>query len=185
MRVVFLEDVPGVAQGGDVKEVKNGFARNYLIPKNLAVPATHNALQRTERLRTQAGATRLKDLADMRALAEELDGTQVNIEMRAGTSGRLYGSVTNTIVAEALSRLTDREIDRRTIDIPEPIRDLGIFDLDVHLGPDVEAKIKVLVHATGTEPEIEAEAAEEEESETEASSLEEADETQRGTDKAQ
>ena len=62
MRVVFLEDVAGVAQGGDVKEVKNGFARNYLIPQNLAVPATHNALQRIKRLSREADSVRLKQL---------------------------------------------------------------------------------------------------------------------------
>ena len=111
MRVVFLEDVTGVAQGGDVKEVKNGFARNYLIPKSLAVPATHNALQRIERLAREADVTRVRRLDDMKALAAELDGFQVEIDMRAGSGGRLYGSVTNVMIAEALAELTDREIE--------------------------------------------------------------------------
>ena len=97
MRVVFLEDVAGVAQGGDIKEVKNGFARNYLIPKSLAVPATHNALQGVERLAREADVVRVKHLEDMKALAAELDGFQVNIDMRAGSGGRLYGSVTNVM----------------------------------------------------------------------------------------
>ena len=153
MRVVFLEDVEGVAQGGDVKEVKNGFARNYLIPQQLAVAATKSAMQRVERLTREAEVQRLKQLADMRALAEELDGTQVNIEMRAGTNRRLYGSVTNAIVAQQLSELTAREIDRRTIDVPEPIREIGFFDIDVRLHEDVDASIKVLVYPAGTDPE--------------------------------
>jgi large subunit ribosomal protein L9 len=152
MRVVFLEDVDGVARGGDVKEVRNGFARNYLIPKNLAVPATHNALQRVGRLAKEAEVERLQRLEDMRALAQELDGTQVNIEMRAGSGGRLYGSVTNTIVAEELSRLVGREIDRRIMEIAEPIRQLGTFQVNVRLDPEVEARINVLVYATGTDP---------------------------------
>ena len=152
MRVVFLEDVPGVAQGGEVKDVRNGFARNYLIPKNLAVPATHNALQRVKRLKKGADETRLKTLGDMSTLAEQLDGLQVNIEMRAGASGRLYGSVTNTMVAEELSKLADREIDRRTIQIAEPIRQLGTFEVNARLHPDVGAKVKVLVYAAGTDP---------------------------------
>jgi ribosomal protein L9 len=75
MRVVFLEDVAGVARGGDVKEVKNGFARNYLIPKSLAVPATHNALQRVEKLSRSAGVNRIKLLDDMKQLAEAIEGT--------------------------------------------------------------------------------------------------------------
>ena len=172
MRVVFLEDVPGVAHGGDVKEVRNGFARNYLIPKNLAVPATHNALQGVERLAKQAEVARLKRLEDMRALAQELDGAQVNVEMRAGSGGRLYGSVTNAIIAEELSRLAGREIDRRIIEVAEPIRQLGTFEVNVRLDPEVEAKISVLVYATGTEPTAQAETDEGEETEeAEAESL--------------
>lgn len=164
MRVVFLEDVQGVARGGDVKEVKNGFARNYLLPKNLAVPATHNALQRIERLAKEAEDNRLKTIADMAVLGEALEGKQINIEMRAGTGGRLYGSVTNVIVADELSKLVDREIDRRTVEIDEPIRELGTFDINVRLHPEVTAGIKVLVYAMGTDPDAEAKAAEEAES---------------------
>ena len=152
MRVVFLEDVQGVAQGGEVKEVKNGFARNYLIPMSLAVPATHNALQRIQGLAKQAEVERLKRLKDTRALAEELDGIQVNIEMRAGAGGQLFGSVTNQIIAAELSRLMDREIDRRTVEMAEPIRELGVFDVSIRLMPEIEAGVKVLVYATGTEP---------------------------------
>ena len=87
MRVVFLEDVPGVAQGGEVKEVKNGFARNYLIPKSLATPATHNALQRVEKLSRQSDVTRVKRLEDMRELASAIEGAQIEVEMRAGSTG--------------------------------------------------------------------------------------------------
>lgn len=168
MRVVFLEDVAGVARGGEVKEVKNGFARNYLIPKSLAVPATHNALQRVEKLSRSAGVSRIKLLDDMKQLAEAIEGTQINIEMRAGSSGRLYGSVTNAIIADALSELTDNEIDRRTIEIPEPIRDVGIYDLGVRLHPEVQTTIKVVVHDTGVDPEEMVQAAEARESADEA-----------------
>ena len=150
MRVVFLEDVPGVAQGGEVKEVKNGFARNYLIPKSLATPATHNALQRVEKLRRQAGVTRVKRLEDMRELASEIEGTEIEVEMRAGSTGRLYGSVTGAIIAERLGKITDREIDRRTVELEEPIRDLGEYGVTVSLHPDVRAGISVLVYPTGT-----------------------------------
>ncbi len=169
MRVVFLEDVSGVARGGDVKEVKNGFARNYLIPKNLAVPATHNALQGVERLAREADSTRVKRLEDMRALAAELDGMQVNVEMRAGSGGRLYGSVTSAMIAEGLATLTEREVDRRIIEIEEPIRQLGTFEVNVRLDAEVEAKINVLVYPIGTDPLAQAEDEEaeaEEEAET-------------------
>ncbi len=153
MRVVFLEDVPGVAQGGDVKEVKNGFARNYLIPKNLATPATHNALQRIRKLRRQSDVTRLRRLEDMKELASELSGSQISVEMRAGSSGRLYGSVTTAIIAERLGELTDREIDRRMVELADPIRDIGVHELTLRLHPDVQASVSALVHPMGTTPE--------------------------------
>lgn len=150
MRVVFLQDVAGVAQGGDVKEVKNGFARNYLIPKKFAVPATHNELQRVKQYAEQAERARLRLLQDMRELSETLNGTRIDVEMRAGVSGQLYGSVTNAIIADKLSEMSDREIDRRGIEIAEPIRQLGSFNVDVRLHPEVQAQIEVLVYPTGT-----------------------------------
>jgi len=153
MKVLFLEDVPGVAQGGDIKNVKNGFARNYLIPKNLATPATRDSLQRIDRLKKQAESTRLKTLKDMKALGDELSGTRVDIEMRAGASGQLYGSVTNTIVAEKLASLTSREIDRRVIQIPESIRDTGTYSIQIKLHPEVRTDVTLLVHPIGMEPE--------------------------------
>ena len=167
MRVVFLQDVAGVSQGGDVKEVKNGFARNYLIPKNFAVPATHNELQRVKQYAEQAERARLRLLQDMRELSETLNGKRIDVEMRAGASGQLYGSVTNAIIADKLSELSDREIDRRGIEIGDPIRQLGSFDVSVRLHPEVQAQIEVLVYPTGTTADAwlqsleEAEAAEE------------------------
>jgi large subunit ribosomal protein L9 len=176
MRVVFLEDVAGVAHGGDVKEVKNGFARNYLIPQALATPATNEALQRTRRLGREAETKRLKTLADMKELSQELDGSQVTVEMKAGASGRLYGSVTNMIVADEVAKLTDREIDRRTIQIPESIRQVGVYQIRIKLHPEVETDISVLVHPSGTDP-AEFLASLSEEKEVDAESTEDAAET--------
>ena len=178
MRVVFLEDVAGVAQGGDVKEVKNGFARNYLIPKSLAVPANHNALQGVRRLAKEAEEVRLRTLNDMKDLAGALNETQVNVEMRAGASGRLYGSVTNAIIADELGTITDREIDRRTVMLAEPIRELGVFDVKLRLHPEVDADIKVVVYATGTDPNavVEADGEDAEAAETAEDSVAQTDE---------
>lgn len=153
MRVVFLEDVAGVALGGDVKEVKNGFARNYLIPKNLAVPATHNALQQIQSIAQRSEEERVQTLTDVRAVAEALEGTLINIEMRSGVNNRLYGSVTNAVLADELSKITSREIDRRTIILPEPIRELGLFEVTLRLHPEVEVPISVLVYPIGADPE--------------------------------
>ena len=163
MRVVFIEDVEGVALGGEVKEVKNGFARNYLIPKNLAAPATHNNLQRIHKLTKNAATSRTYRLDEMKNLAGTLDGTEIGIEMRAGSNNRLYGSVTGTMVADALAEETGIEIERRLVQLDDPIRDVGTYEVQLRLYSDVNALIKVTVYATGTDP-FEMVAQEEEES---------------------
>ena len=125
-----------------------------MIPKNLAAPATHDSLLRVKRLKKQANIERDEMMADMTGLAQKLDGVQVNVEMRAGSGERLYGSVTNTMVAAELAKIVGREIDRRTVEITEPIRQLGTFDVNVRPHPEVEATVKVVVYATGTEPPV-------------------------------
>ena len=152
MRVVFIEDVEGVALGGEVKEVKNGFARNYLIPKNLAAPATHNNLQRIHKLTKDAAVSRAHRLDEMQTLATSLDGSEITIEMRAGANNRLYGSVTGTMVADALSEEKGIPIERRLVQLDDPIREVGSYDVPLRLFADVNASIKVTVYATGTDP---------------------------------
>ena len=145
MKVVFLEDVEGVALGGEIKEVKNGFARNYLIPQKLAAPATHNNLQKITKLSRQADTERMQRLDDMKQLSEAVNGTEIMIEMRAGSNDRLYGSVTGTMVADALNEITGQSIERRLVQLDNPIRELGSFDVPIRLNADVNATIKVTV----------------------------------------
>jgi large subunit ribosomal protein L9 len=145
MKVVFLEDVYGVAKGGEVKEVKNGFARNYLIPKNLAVPASHDALLRVTSLAEKADTGRVKIMADMQELADSINGSEISIEMRSGSNGRLYGSVNTALIAAELSKTSEREIDRKFISINDPIRELGEFEIPVRLHPEINVSIKLSV----------------------------------------
>lgn len=152
MRVVFIEDVEGVALGGEVKEVKNGFARNYLIPKNLAAPATHNNLQRIHKLTKNAAVSRAHRLDEMKTLASSLDGSEIAIEMRAGSNNRLYGSVTGTMVADALAEESGIPIERRLVQLDDPIREVGTYDVPLRLFAEVSASVKVTVYATGTDP---------------------------------
>lgn len=152
MKVVFLEDVEGVALGGDVKEVKNGFAKNYLIPSKLAAPATHNNLQMIKKLSSQADVTRIRQLEDMKELAEAIEGTEINMEMRAGANNRLYGSVTGTMVADAVIESTGHIIERRMVQLDDPIREVGVYDVPIRLHPEAIAAVKVSVYATGTDP---------------------------------
>tara|TARA_Y100000588_G_scaffold127602_1_gene139833 strand:+ start:1472 stop:2137 length:666 start_codon:yes stop_codon:yes gene_type:complete len=152
MKVVFLEDVEGVAHGGEVKDVKNGFARNYLLPQNLAAPATHNNLQRIGKLQRQADVDRVQKFEDMRTVAEGIEGTEIIMEMRAGANDRLYGSVTGTMVADSVSEETGVSIERRWVQLDNPIRETGEFDVSIRLHSDVSANVKVIVQATGQDP---------------------------------
>ena len=146
MRVVFLEDVQGVALGGEIKEVKRGFARNYLIPQKLAIPATKDALQRIDRLAQKSEDIRLSKLSDMKELAIAIDGQQIAVAMRAGASGGLYGSVTSSIIADQLSEIIKREIDRQTVLMPEAIRKTGKHSVKIRLHSDVIATISLIVY---------------------------------------
>ena len=152
MKVIFLEDVEGVAQGGEVKDVKNGFARNYLLPKNLAAPATHNNLQRIEKLRRQANVDRVEKLEDMKSVAESINDTEIVMEMRAGANDRLYGSVTGTMIADSVTDKTGISVERRWVQLDNPIRETGEFDVSIRLHSDVSANVRVIVHATGQDP---------------------------------
>ena len=147
MQVLFLEDVAPNHRAGDVKEVKNGYGRNFLIPRGMATVATKAALQQATALRAAAAERRIKEASDWRVVAEELEKKPVVITMRAGPTGRLYGSVTNVMIANELSEMTDRPVDRRGIRIPSPIRQVGTVKLPIKLFEDVECEIEVKVEA--------------------------------------
>lgn len=147
MQVLFLEDVAPNHRAGDVKEVKNGYGRNFLIPKGMATLATKAALQQATALRAAASERRIKEASDWRVVAEELALKPVIIKMRAGPTGRLYGSVTNVMIANELSEMTDRPIDRRGIRIPAPIRQVGSIKLPIKLFEDVDCEIEIQVEA--------------------------------------
>ncbi len=170
MKVVFLEDVEGTALVGDVKDVKNGFARNYLLPRRLAAPAVEPFLERA-RARAAREAKRQEALdRDAETLASRLEGSRMTIVARVGEQGKLYGSVTSVHVAEEVAKLIgDQEFDHRKVLLPEAIKEVGIQPVRLRLTRNVEAAIEVEVLAEGAE--AEAETAEE----PEASGAEEAE----------
>ena len=147
MRVLFLKDVRRTARAGDVKEVKNGFARNFLLPQGLAVFATEHELRRASGLRQQAENRRLAEAQEWQDVADELKEQKIRIEVRTGPTGRLYGSVTNTMIAAELGNLTNREIDRKGIQIPAPIRSVGEYRIPARLVEGVAATLMVEVVA--------------------------------------
>ena len=147
MKVLFLQDVRPTARAGDVKEVKDGFGRNYLIPQGYAVIATEHELRRAASLRQQAEDRRLVEAKEWQEVADGLKEQKVRIEVRTGPTGRLYGSVTNTMIAEKLGEMTNREIDRKGIQIPAPIRAIGDYKIPAKFVDGVSATLAVEVVA--------------------------------------
>ena len=156
MRVVFLEDVPGVADAATVKNVKNGYARNYLLPRKLAAPATPTELQALDRIEKAAQVKRNKLSADAQEVEASIGGASVNLELRAGPTGRLFGAVTSRMIASELSKLTSWPLDHRNVILGESIKDVGEYEVNIRIYRDVLTSVKVIVAAEnqeGTVPE--------------------------------
>ena len=147
MRVVFLKDVAKVADAGEIQEVANGFARNYLIPQGLAAQATADQLKRIEKIKKAAESQRLKELKDVEELARRLEGVTVNLKGKVAPSGKYYGAITSVQIAEELGKLTERAIERRLVEMPEPIHAPGAYTAVVRLHPQVASTINVVAEA--------------------------------------
>ena len=145
MKVLFLQDELPTARAGDIREVKNGFARNYLIPRGVAVLATEHQLRRAEKLRAEADLRRLREINEWRDIANELAEQPVELTVRTGPTGRLYGSVTNAMIAARLSELTGRSIERKRVRLQEQIRMVGEYSLPVRFMDEVDATITLKV----------------------------------------
>jgi len=141
MRVIFLQSVKNVAKAGDVKEVADGYARNYLIPKKMALRATPGA--------EKMAAAQIKARAQLQDAAIEttnqLDGKVVTLKAKAGAEGKLHGAITNADIADEVQKLTGLEIDKRKVEIAEPIHQLGTYEVNIKLAGDAVAKITVMV----------------------------------------
>jgi large subunit ribosomal protein L9 len=153
MKVVFLQNVEGSGRTGEIKEVADGFARNFLLPRRLAAPATPDAVKRAEAL-AAAEARRQAELDDQaRTLAEKLTAPIV-ITVRAGEQGRLYGSVTAGDIAEEASKLAGQEVDRHLLVLEEPIKEVGTHEISLRLTQNVDATLMVEVVAEGVAVEV-------------------------------
>ena len=147
MKVVFLEEVEGAAEVGEVKEVRNGYARNFLLPRGLAAPATKENLQRAEKL-AKAGRLRQSQLDEAaRKIFDRIEGATITIEARVGEQGRLFGSVTAADIAERLSALAGEPVEHRQILRSQALRTLGTEEVRVRFTRNVVATVKVEVRA--------------------------------------
>lgn len=143
MKVVFFEDVEGTAQVGEVKEVKNGFYRNFLLPRGIAGPTSRDNLQRANSLAQKEARRQEKLDGEARSVADRIQGYTVTIEARVGETGRLFGSVTNRDVAEKLNAAAGTNIDAHIILLPEPIREIGQRQVTVKFTRNVSREITV------------------------------------------
>lgn len=147
MRVVFLQDVPNVANTGEVKKVADGYGRNFLIPRRLAILADSSVLGVAEEQLKMRARSRAKEGEEIVELANQLEGKEVLLKAWAGAKDRLYGSITSADIADELKNSTGLTIDKRKIEIAEPIHQLGSYEVAVRLAKDVVPKIKVTVTA--------------------------------------
>lgn len=148
MKVLLIKDVYKLGRAGDVKKVADGYGRNFLLPQGLAVLATPGALSQAERIRSQADAKRAVLNNELGGVAEILSKLTLAFPMKAGETGKLYGSITPAMIAEAVKKQTGIEIQRRQMDF-EPIRALGTYKVHIRLTVDLTPEITVIVHREG------------------------------------
>ena len=148
MKVLLIKDVYKLGRAGDVKKVADGYGRNFLLPQGFAVLATLGALKQADKIRSQASIRRTQLNSELGGLAEKVNGTVVTFSSKAGETGKLYGSITTQMIAEAVNSKLGTEIDRRAVEI-QPIRNLGEHKAKIRLTMDLVPEIKIIVHREG------------------------------------
>ncbi len=149
MKVLLIQDVDNLGYAGDVKNVANGFGRNYLLPQSMAVLATPGALKQAETIRKSAEKHRAQEMADAQAISNQLQGVKLLFERRAGETGKLYGSVTSADIADKIKAQTGIDLDKRKVALPEPVRVLGEQEITIKLMIDLSTAIQVEVLPLG------------------------------------
>jgi large subunit ribosomal protein L9 len=147
MRVVLRDDVESLGKKGDLVDVADGYARNYLVPRGLAMKATRGVVAQAESMRRSREAREVRDRQAAEALVPQLAAKRVEVKARAGEGGKLFGSVTSADIAEAVLAQAEVELDRRKIGLADPLKELGPAEVPVQLHGDVEAVLAVEVVA--------------------------------------
>ncbi len=153
MKVILLQDVEGLGKAGDLKEVANGYARNYLLPRRLAAGATPTLLANHKQHIASQQRKQEKLVAEHSQLAERLARVTLTFKARTGRQGRLYGSITSQDIAAGLRDAEGLTIDRRLIELPNPIRAIGSYPIAVKVAAKLEPKITVNVVSEAVEAE--------------------------------
>ena len=145
MKVIFLQDVSNIARAGEVKEVAEGYGRNFLIPRKLALLANSESINIGKAQLKRNAQKQAETEAELLELSNHLTGTEVILEARIGTEDRLYGSITAADIATELEKVTGIAVDKRKIDLVESIRQLGSCEVAIRLAKDIVSQIKVTV----------------------------------------
>jgi large subunit ribosomal protein L9 len=158
MKVLLIKDVYKLGRAGDVKKVADGYGRNFLITQKLAVLATPGTLKTAEKIRAQAEVKRGALNSELKGLSEEVAGITLAFPVKAGETGKLYGSITTQDIASAIQEQTRYEVKRQQIEM-QPIRNIGEFKARVRLTVDLIPEVRILVHREGESAEAAAQAA--------------------------
>ena len=145
MKVILLENVENVGKKGEAQEVKDGFGRNFLIPRHLAILATKGNIKNLQEHARKLIDRKDRDVKSAQATKQRLDEALLTIKHKAGQDGKLFGSVTVKELAEAIKNVLGIEVDRKSIKLDEPIKMTGAYTVDVHLEKGVSAQVKVEV----------------------------------------
>lgn len=145
MRVILRREVKGVGKPGDVKEVADGYALNFLLPRGLAVAASTSALAALQREKDATAAHREREQAEAKALAARLETASLSFSLKGGAQGRVFGSVTNRDIADALAAQGFGTIDRAKVQLDEPLKALGTHRVEIRLLPEVRAHVTVRI----------------------------------------
>jgi large subunit ribosomal protein L9 len=144
MKVIFLEDAPK-GKRGEIKEVADGYARNFLFPKGMALPATSSAIKAAKDMSDEKAESQARQREELERIVQELEGKELHFKAKAGAKGRLHGAITTASIADELSSLAGFEIDKKKVELDEPLHHLGSYDVIINLGTGTEAKFKVKV----------------------------------------
>ncbi|GAA1822823.1 50S ribosomal protein L9 [Luedemannella flava] len=147
MKIILTQEVTGLGAPGDIVEVKDGYGRNYLLPQGFAISWTKGAEKQITSIKRARDAREIRDLGQANEVKSQLEGLAVKLQARAGTGGRLFGSITPGDVQQAVRTAGGPELDKRRIELPGHIKSVGAYQVQVRLHPEVTAKIALNVVA--------------------------------------
>lgn len=145
MKVILLQEVENLGKEGDVVEVKKGYARNYLLPRKLAIEANRGNVTQIEALKKKRAIREAKELEEIRELQEKIDGLVLEFSKKAGKTGKLYGSVTSREIAEKISQVVGTDLDRKYLELEEALKEIGEYPVKVNLGKGIYATVQVKI----------------------------------------